>query len=353
MIEIKHNNTVLVTGSLGYIGSVLTPTLKTRGYEVLEIDTNYYKSFPPTHIESSSKLIIKDVRDIEKPDLTGVGAIIHLAALSNDPLGDLDSGLTDAVNHQATIRLATMAKETGVQRFVFPSSQSVYGRSLTDRELTEADPVAPVTAYAKSKWDVEVGLRAMADDNFIVTCFRPSTIYGSSPNFRDDLVYNNLLAAAYTTGEVVVNSDGTPWRPICYLPDVCMAFIAGLEAPAEVLNKWPFNVGVPGQNYTVKELAEAATRAVPNSHMSIRGEKSADERTYKVNFDKILNELGRYYHPTGTPDRGGAELVRFFQETEFDFEIFSRRERSRLSSLNHLIKNGVLNDELRWVSTGK
>ena len=223
---------ILVTGDRGYIGSVLVSILKEKDYEVVGLDVGFFEENILSEPCHDYKKITKDIRDINKNDLKDIDSIIHLAGLSNDPLGELSPSLTNTINCEGTIRLANLARELGIERFVFASSQSMYGVSSVDEELDEdKSNKDPVTAYAKAKWDAEKVITALADDNFIVTSFRPSTVFGSSPRLRCDIVFNNLVACAYTTGKIEILSDGSPWRPVVHIKDVCSAFISGIEAP--------------------------------------------------------------------------------------------------------------------------
>lgn len=341
--------TVLVTGDRGYIGSVLTQVLAERGYEARGLDTGYYADClvgsPPPAYEA----VTQDVRDLRGDVLNGVDAIIHLAALSNDPLGEFSPGLTEDINLQATLRLATMARDAGVRRFVYASSQSMYGVSSTDRELDEDDSDKnPLTAYARTKWDAEVALKKLVTADFTVVCFRPSTVFGASPRLRCDIVYNSLVACAYTTGRIEIKSDGTPWRPVVHVRDVCSAFIAGLEAPPELVGGRSYNVGVPDGNYTVRDLAEAAGRVVPGSTVTYTGEHGSDSRTYRVSFKRILGELAPWYKPAWSLQRGGEELVALFKRAGFTEAQFRGRTTNRLAQLKYLTESHRLDGTLRW-----
>lgn len=341
---------VLVTGNQGYIGTVLTDVLINKGYEVTGFDTNYYKTLAPL-LATTSKInqIKKDIRKIEKEDLKGIDAIIHLAALSNDPLGEFDPRLTYDINFQSTVKLATLAKEQGIKRFVYTSSQSMYGISEIDEELEEDNSAKnAITAYAKTKWEAELELKKIGDDKFVVVCFRPSTVFGASPKLRCDIVYNNLVACAYTTGKIEIKSDGTPWRPVVHIKDVCSAFIAGLEAPEELVANQSYNVGIKNGNFTVRELAEAAQRAVPESILTFTGEHGKDARTYKVSFKKILTQLKGYFEPEWDLDKGGKELVDFFKSINFNEEMFRGRLCNRLPQLKYLIENKKIDENLFW-----
>lgn len=340
---------VLVTGNRGYIGSVLTEILVKKGYDVVGYDTGFYNGLELRPFNYRiKKQIKKDLREIKKNDLQGIDAVVHLAALSNDPLGELKPGLTEIINFKSTIKLAKLARVVGVKRFIYSSSQSMYGIAKTDGELDEESEKNPVTSYAKTKWQAEVELKKLATDKFIVICFRPSTVFGASPMLRCDIVFNNLVACAYTTGKIEIKSDGTPWRPVVHVRDVSNAFIAGLEAPVELVANQSFNVGIENGNYTVRDLAEAAQGAVKDSQLVFTGEHNSDNRTYRVSFNKILTVLKDYYRPKWNLDRGGKELVNFFKQVKFTEKHFRGRSCNRLKQIQHLMENKKINKNLIW-----
>jgi len=340
---------ILLTGNKGYIGSVLGEVLLSRGYEVIGYDTDYYGGCDLDAAKRPAVQIKKDIRDVSAEDLKGIDTIIHLAALSNDPLGELAPALTEDINFKATVALARLAKGAGVKRFIYSSSQSVYGVADTSHELTE-DEAGPsgVTAYARTKWDAECELKKMAGDNFIVVSLRPSTVFGASPNLRCDIVFNNLVACAYTTGKIEIKSDGTLWRPVVHVRDVSMAFIAALEAPKELIQGQSFNVGIPNGNFTVRDLALAAQKGVPGSTLAFTGEHGKDARTYRVSFAKILTVLRDYYRPGWDLQQGAKELVEFFKYTNFTEEQFRGRMCNRLQQVKHLLDSQKIDSRLRW-----
>lgn len=342
---------VLVTGNLGYIGSVLVPILLSEGHEVVGLDSGYFRECLIDIVDEKFVQIVKDIRDVEVYDLEGIHAIIHLAGLSNDPLGELAPGLTEEINLEGAVRLGQLAKRAGVSRFIYSSSQSMYGVSDTDQELDEdLSNKNPVTAYARTKWLAELRLNDLRSPTFLVCAFRPSTVFGVSARLRCDIVFNNLVACAYTTNRIEIKSDGTPWRPVVHVRDVCNAFLAGLNAPREILNGRAFNVGILNGNFTVRELAEAAQRAVPRSTLVFTGEHGNDSRTYKVSFDRILNELKDYFVPQWNLDRGGRELVDFFNMINFTEQDFRGWKTTRLLQLNRLLANGKLDKSLRKIA---
>jgi len=341
---------VLVTGNQGYIGSVLVDMLLEKKYEVIGYDIGYYAQCLLAPYKPKIQQIVKDIRDIDVQDLRGVDAVIHLAALSNDPLGELAPGLTEEINLGGTIRVAQAAKKAGVKRFIYSSSQSMYGISKLDEELQEDNSEKhPLTAYARTKWDAECSLNKIMDSNFHVISFRPSTVFGASPRLRCDIVYNNLVACAYTTGKIEIKSDGTPWRPVVHIRDVSNAYIAGLEAPLSLVSGEAFNVGLPNGNFTVRDLAQAAQRAVPGSSLVFTGEHGSDSRTYRVGFKKILTVLKDYFKPEWDLDRGGKELVEFFKKTNFKEEHFRGEACTRLKQIKFLQDGGMIGKDLRFI----
>ena len=339
---------VLVTGNNGYVGTVLTDMLLKKGYFVTGFDVNYFEKCTLEPVNQDFIQIVKDIRVVESKDVTGSDAIIHLAGLSNDPLGELNPGLTEKINYQATVNLACLAKKAGIKRFVYASSQSMYGISDSENELDEDDSEKnPVTTYARTKWEAELELKRMHSDDFVVTCFRPSTVFGVSPRLRCDIVYNNLVACAYTTGKIKILSDGSPWRPVVHVKDVCQAFIAGLEASPKLVGGKSFNVGIPNGNFTVRDMAEAASRLVPGCDLVFLNEHT-DQRTYRVSFTRILSELKDYYKPKYDLNMGGEELVEYFDYINFTEDDFRGKTCNRLAQLKFLHENHTINNQLRF-----
>jgi len=338
---------ILVTGNLGYVGTVLTGILLDKGYSVTGLDIGYFKECLLQPVSQDIPQITKDIREIVLKDIEGFDAIIHLAGLSNDPLGELNPGLTEEINFYGTIKLAKLANKAGIKRFVYASSQSMYGISETDDELDEDDSEKnPVTAYARTKWEAELILREMNSQDFIVTCFRPSTVFGASPRLRCDIVYNNLVACAYTTGKIEILSDGSPWRPVVHIRDVSMAFIAGIEAPIELVSGKAFNVGINKGNFTVRDLAEAAQRSVPGSELVFLNEHT-DPRSYRVSFKRIMTVLKDWYKPEWDLDRGGTELVDYFNKITFTEEDFRGKKCNRLLNIQYLQDSQIIDNQLR------
>ena len=346
MADVQH---VLVTGDRGYIGSVLTTTLQERGFKVSGLDTGFFEECALGNANDDYPRIKRDIRDVTPQDVAGIDAIIHLAGLSNDPLGELAPNLTEEINFQGTMRLAQLAKQAGVQRFVYASSQSMFGLSDTSSELDEDNSEKnPVTSYARTKWEAELQLNKLVTREFTVVSFRPSTVFGWSPRLRCDIVYNNFVACAFTTGKIEIKSDGTPWRPVVHIRDVCSAFISGLTAPKDLIAGRAYNVGIPDGNFTVRDLAEAAGRSVPGSKVVFTGEHGSDARTYRVSFARILSELKDWYKPEWSLDRGGAELVENFKRVGFTEEMFRGAKTTRLMQLTKLLEQKKIDSNLRW-----
>jgi nucleoside-diphosphate-sugar epimerase len=304
---------ILLTGHLGYIGTVLAPMLTRRGHEVLGVDTDLYERCGFGDPAPEISTLRKDIRDLEQRDLRGFDGIAHLAGLSNDPLGDLDPSLTDEINHLASVRLASIAKKAGVRRFVFSSSCSNYGAAGDDL-LNESSAFNPVTSYGRSKVAVEYEVAKMADKHFSPTFLRSATAYGVSPRLRFDLVLNNLTAWAFATGKIYLKSDGTPWRPVVHIEDISRAFCAALEAPIEAIHNNSFNVGRTDQNYRIRELAEIVRETVPGCEIEYAPDAGPDKRCYRVDCSKIENELPGF-QSQWTARKGAEELYRAYIKT--------------------------------------
>ncbi len=341
--------TILVTGNLGYIGSTMVPMLTGSGYDVIGYDVGYYEGcdLVPQR-QRPIRQIKKDLRDVEAEDLANADAVIHLAGLSNDPLGEFDPSLTEAINHMATLRLAECAKKAGVKRFLYTSSQSIYGVSDTSKEVDEEGQKNPVTIYARTKWQSECDLRSLCDERFTIAYLRPATAYGASPNLRTDIVLNQFVAYAFVNRRIQIKSDGTPWRPMSHIRDIAAAFLACLEAPAELIQNQSFNVGTSDNNYTVRQLAEAAQKCVEGTEMTFTGEHT-DPRSYRVSSQKILTVLKDYYKPKWNILAGADELMHFYRQIGFSQEIFGGEKTVRLKCLMKRIQDGTLDENLRAV----
>lgn len=345
-----NSKRLLVTGHHGYIGSVLVRLLCGAGYDVVGLDSDFFVNNRFVGQVASVPSLLKDLRDIEAADLERFEAVLHLAALSNDPLGDLNPELTYQINHQTSMELARLAKLAGVRRFLFSSSCSMYGAAGPDM-LDEAAPFNPVTPYAESKVLVERQLTRLADENFSPIFLRNTTAYGVSPFMRFDIVLNNLVAWAHTTGRVQIQSDGTPWRPLIHVEDICRAFLAVLEAPREAIHNQAFNVGITEENYQVRDLAQIVQETVPGCTVEYSANGGPDPRSYRVNFSKIKNMLPGF-QPKWNVRRGAQELYDACREARLTLEDFEGPRFKRITHIRKLLADGRLNSQLRWASAG-
>lgn len=341
---------VLVTGHEGYIGTVLVPILRTAKHDLVGLDSNLFAKCTFGGEIFSIPSIEKDIRDVVLEDLKGFDAVLHLAGLSNDPLGDLNPALTDEINHVASVHLARLAKAAGVRRFIFSSSCSNYGAGGDDF-LTEESPFNPVTPYGVSKVRVEQEVSKLADARFSPTFLRNATAYGVSPRLRFDLVLNNLVAWAYTTGRVFIKSDGTPWRPIVHIEDISRAFLAALEAPIELIHNQAFNVGRNADNYRVREIAEIVKETVPGTEIAYASDASPDKRCYRVDCSKIQRILPEF-KPVWNTRRGAEELLAAYRTTGLTVDDFEGIRYKRIAHIRALIEEGSVDETLRWKRSG-
>ncbi|SHE33590.1 Nucleoside-diphosphate-sugar epimerase [Fodinibius roseus] len=339
---------VLVTGTDGYIGSVLGPYLIQKGHDITGLDTGFYRAgwlfnngetVYPSYIH-------KDLRNISLEDLEGFDAVVHLAELSNDPLGKLNPEITYKINHKGSVNIANLCKQAGIERFIYASSCSVYGTGNSEYK-TEQSELNPQTAYAECKTRVERDVSKLADEHFSPTFLRNATAYGASPRMRFDIVLNNLSGLAWTTGVIEMISDGMPWRPLVHVKDISKAIGCALEAPKETVHKQIFNVGDTEENFRVREIAEIVGRAFPGCKTTF-GDSGGDNRSYRVSFDKINSNLPGFSCEY-TAERGAAELYEIFKKIDMDEEIFNANPYTRLKQLKHLLETQQLTKDLYWV----
>jgi len=339
---------VLVTGNNGYIGVVLTKLLLKKGYDVLGLDTDYYSGCEFSSVDHSVPQIKKDIRTVSRDDLHGIDMILHLAALSNDPMGALNAQLTNEINFEATVNLARIAKRAGIERFIFASSCSLYGMH-GDRKVNEEALLDPITEYAVSKSKSEHALKNLADDTFSPVFLRAGTAYGLSPMLRVDLVVNNLLGGAYLDGEIRIMSNGSPWRPLIHVEDLARGYIASIEAPRELIHNEAFNLGRDEDNYRIKDIADLIQKVVPDCKVAYTGEHGPDARTYRVDFSKINTRLGNYFKPQWNLKKGIKNLYDAYIEHGLKEDEFTGDKYIRLSRLKSLMNRKLLDEKLLWV----
>ncbi|WP_394429459.1 NAD-dependent epimerase/dehydratase family protein [Streptomyces sp. SGAir0957] len=337
---------VLLTGHQGYLGTVMAPVLKAAGHDVVGLDAGLFADcvLGPTPDDPPGQRV--DLRDVTAEHVAGVDAVIHLAALSNDPLGALAPQLTYDINHHASVRLARLAREAGVRRFLYASTCSVYGAAGGDELVGEDAPLRPVTPYAESKVRVEDDLHALADDDFTPVYMRNATAFGYSPRLRADIVLNNLVGHALLSGEVLVLSDGTPWRPLVHAADIARAFTAALDAPREAVHDKAFNIGTEANNVTVAEIAEQVADAVPGAKVNITGENGADPRSYRVDFARFRAAIPGF-DCEWSVKRGALELADAYRAHGLTKDAFDQRF-TRLAVLRAASDAGAVDDTLRW-----
>ena len=337
---------IVLTGCDGYLGSLLGPELLRKGHEVTGIDTGFYREGTLYRAGGILPLTItKDLRQIGVEDLQGADAMVHMAELSNDPLGQLAPNITYDINHKASVRLAELARQVGVKRFVYMSSCSVYGVAESDY-VDETSPINPQTAYAICKTMVERDVKALAGGQFSPVFLRNATAYGASPHMRFDIVLNNLSGLAWTTKEIRMTSDGTPWRPLVHGLDICRAIVSLLEAPREAVHNEVFNVGDTAHNYRVREIAEMVAETFPGCRLSF-GPPSPDNRSYRVSFEKIRKHLPGF-KCAWDARRGAQQLYELFKKIDMPSEVFQHRTFTRLKQLEYLIRTKQIDGNFFW-----
>lgn len=337
---------VCITGTEGYLGAVLAPFLHQRGYDVTGIDTGFYKSGYLYHSRGTTpKTLAKDIREVTQDDLRGHDAVVHMAELSNDPLGELDPEITYEINHKGTMHLAQAARAAGVRRFVYMSSCSVYGVA-TNGAVTEETAPNPQTAYARCKVLCERDLKTLADESFSPCYLRNATAFGASPRQRFDLVLNNLCGLAWTTREIRMTSDGSPWRPLVHALDIAQAIACALEAPVDAIHDQAFNVGSNQQNYRVRDIAEKVAAVFPGCSVTF-GTQGADNRSYRVNFDKIRRHLPQF-ECAWDADSGVRQMHDVFRQIDMGRDQFEDRAFTRLKQLQHLIRTSQIDSKFFW-----
>jgi nucleoside-diphosphate-sugar epimerase len=344
--ELELRVRVLVTGHDGYIGSVLSPAFHEAGHDVVGLDTSFFADCVLGTAPPAITTVGGDIRDVTSDQLGGFDAVVHLAALSNDALGNLDPELTYEINHRASVQLARAAKEAGVRRFLFASSCSMYGTSGTDENVDESAPVRPLTPYAVSKVRAEEDLHDLADEDFTPVYLRNATAYGYSPRLRADIVLNNLVGWAHLTRRVRVLSDGTPWRPLVHVADITSAFLAALDADRADVHDQALNIGGLEPNLRVSEIAEIVAQTVPGCGVEVTGESGPDPRSYRVDFSKAERLLPGY-QAKWSPRLGAAELHDAYVRYDLSLEAFERSY-TRLPRLAQLLELEQLDHELRW-----
>lgn len=341
--------TILVTGNLGYVGTNTTEYLRNLAFDVIGLDSGFYRNCNISSIKYDVKTVNKDIRDTEISDFSNVDTVVHLAALSNDPVGEIDKSLTLDINYNGAVRVAELAKKSKVQRFIFVSTQSIYGLSKENIELDEDNSIKnPQTAYASSKWLAEQEILSMANETFTTTALRPSTVFGWGPRLRSDIVFNNLLLSGLKYKKINVHSDGTPWRPVVHISDLVRAIEICIKVTPRKISGKAFNIGLLGGNFTVKQIAEAAKDCIGGIPISYNTENILDSRSYQVSFKKAQGELD--FKANTNLKFGGTELVTESKKIMANGIDLMDRKTNRLLQINYLLSNGYIDETLRFTT---
>jgi nucleoside-diphosphate-sugar epimerase len=342
----NKNKKILVTGSQGYVGTELLLHLNDYGYKLTCLDAGFFKESWVSPLPTDSTLLV-DIRNLESEMLVGIDTVIHLASLSNDPLGDFNLNLTYEINEHSAVKLAQMSKDMGVERFIFISTQSVYGFADNNLVLDENGTISPITAYAKSKWEAEKRIRVLKSKNFHPTIIRPATVFGWGSRMRTDIIFNNLISSGLRQNRIRVNTDGTPFRPVLHVRDLIDFITLLIELPCEITSGQTYNMGLFEKNYTVIEIAEIASECLGGIPIDIKCEDITDSRSYRVSFQKAYDQLG--FKAVRDLKQAGIEIVQKFKALTSKEQDKFFNDTNRLKTLDRMVKDGTLSEDLKWL----